>query len=142
MSILSFFLHCTSTTEIHTYRPTLPLHDALPFSWYVCCANGAARALFVGLFDAGDQPNLLDYVFTHPAARGLLPDWRARAARLLSEFRRDVGRGVTDPRVHMVVDRLCAISADFAGESDRQAVLTPYSSARPLDQPAPRPVQR
>ena len=114
---------------------TWPAYGLDP-AWYVCCANGAARALFVGLFDAGDQPNLLDYVFTHPAARGLLPDWRARAARILSEFRRDFGRGVADPRVHMVVDRLCETSAEFAVEWDRQAVLPHEGGARRFDHPA------
>jgi transcriptional regulator with XRE-family HTH domain len=114
---------------------TWPAYGLDP-AWYVCCANGAARALFVGLFDAGDQPNLLDYVFTHPAARGLLPDWRARAARILSEFRHDFGRGVTDPRVHMVVDRLCETSAEFAVEWDRQAVLPHEGGARRFDHPA------
>ena len=104
-------------------------------AWYVCCANAAARRLFVGLFDVDDLPNLLDYVFTHPAARTLLPDWRARAARILSEFRRDFGRGVTDPRVHLVVDRLCAVSPEFAAEWDRQAVLPHEGGERQFDHP-------
>ena len=41
----------------------------LDAAWTVCCANAAARRLFVGLFDAGEQPNLLRYIFTAAQAR-------------------------------------------------------------------------
>jgi transcriptional regulator with XRE-family HTH domain len=44
----------------------------LDAAWTVCCANAAARRLFVGLFEGEDQPNLLRYVFTSPHARRLL----------------------------------------------------------------------
>lgn len=83
-------------------------------AWSVCVPNTAARTLFVGLFDeASGPPNLLRYVFTHPAARTLLPNWAARAQRVLAEFRRDYGRVMTDPRVAATVDWLLAHSDAF-----------------------------
>ena len=88
-------------------------------AWSVCAPNAAARALFVGLFDPLPgprcvlRPNLLLYVFTHPAARTLLPDWAVRAQRVLAEFRRDYGRTMADPRVAETVDWLLAHSDAF-----------------------------
>jgi len=104
-------------------------------AWHVCCANAAARALFVGLFDGEAQPNLLHYMFLHPAARALLPDWHARAERLLSEFRHDYGRSLVDPRVRAVVERLRADSTEFASLWERQAILAHEGGARGFDHP-------
>jgi len=95
----------------------------LDAAWTVCCANSAARRLFVGLLDGEERPNLLRYVFTSPHARDLLPDWRDRARRLLAEFRRDYGRGLDDPRVAGVVDWLRENSEEFRSGWDEQAVL-------------------
>jgi len=90
-------------------------------AWNLCCANPAARELFGALF-AGDHHNLLRFVFTSPAARALIPDWEARAGRLLAEFRADYGRNLADPRATAVVDWLSARSAPFRAAWERQAV--------------------
>lgn len=90
--------------------------------WTVCCANAAARRLFVGLFDVDDQPNLLRYIFTSSQARALLPDWAERCHRVLAEFRRDYGRAPTDPRVADVVEWLRGNSETFRSAWDRQSV--------------------
>ncbi|WP_260927306.1 helix-turn-helix transcriptional regulator [Novosphingobium sp. 9] len=95
---------------------------ALDPAWTVCCANRAARRLFAGLFDETETPNLLVYVFTHPAARNLLPDWRQRAIRVLGEFRRDFGLAIADPRVRFVVERLQESSLLFREGWADQAV--------------------
>lgn len=94
----------------------------LDASWTICCANDAARRLFVGLFDGDGPANLLRYVFTHPAARDLLPDWEQRVIRLLAEFRRDYGRNPADPRARAVVDWLVGQSPFFRDAWERQAV--------------------
>jgi len=95
-------------------------------AWNICAANAGARRLFTGLFEGslanGGHRNLLRYVFTHPAARDLLPDWTQRAARLLAEFRRDYGRTLADPRARAVVEWLAAESPDFRDAWNRQAV--------------------
>ncbi|MCE7798365.1 helix-turn-helix transcriptional regulator [Sphingobium sufflavum] len=105
-------------------------------AWTICGWNGAARRLFVGLEGAG-HANLLRYVFTHPAARSLIPDWEERAARLLAEFRADYGRNLADPRARAVVDWLAADSAFFRDAWERQAVAGREGGVRlfhhPLD---------
>jgi transcriptional regulator with XRE-family HTH domain len=92
-------------------------------AWNVVVANLAARQVFVGMFDQPGEPNLLRYVFTHPAARALLPDWERRCARVLAEFRRDYGRGMHDPRVRGVIDWLARESPLFARLWAQQGVL-------------------
>ena len=119
-------------------------------AWDVVVANAAARRLFVGLFDQGQtssllrpdllRPNLLRYVFTHPAARRLLPDHAARCDRVLAEFRRDYGRGMHDPRVRAVVDWLIDHSPLFAQAWARQAVLGREGGQRRFDHPADGPL--
>lgn len=96
---------------------------ALDPAWTLCAANPAARDLFVGLFEEDGAPNLLRYVFTHPAARALLPDWQERAGRLLAEFRRDYSHAMADPRVRGVVERLRAENEDFLASWEGQTVL-------------------
>ena len=98
--------------------------------WNVCVANQAARHLFVGLFDEGDRPNLLRYVFTHPAARELLPDWSGRARRTLAEFRSDYGRHHADPRVEAAVQWLRESSPEFRSAWQQQSVLERQSGHR------------
>lgn len=111
-------------------------------AWTVCCANAAARRLFVGLFeDAGDhQPNLLRYVFTHPQARELLPDWAARCRRVLAEFRRDYARSLNDPRVRAVVSWLLAHSAEFRSEWEQQSILGHEGGSRRFEHPVDGPL--
>lgn len=110
---------------------------ALPFpayaldpAWSVCAANAAARRLFAGLFDSESAPNLLRYVFTHPAARTLLPDWQTRAMRLLAEFRRDYGRVMADPRVAAVLEWLQNHCPEFRAGWESQSVLAREGGAR------------
>jgi transcriptional regulator with XRE-family HTH domain len=107
----------------------------LDAAWTVCCANAPARRLFVGLFDGDAQPNLLRYVFTSPEARLLLPDWAERARRLLAEFRRDYGRGLSDPRVAGVVDWLLENSEQFRNGWEEQAVMSREGGVRVFQHP-------
>lgn len=107
----------------------------LDAAWTVCCANPAARRLFVGLFDGEEQPNLLRYIFTNPQARALLPDWTERCQRVLAEFRRDYGRVLGDPRVAAVVTWLRDNSQAFRDAWDRQAVLAREGGLRQFRHP-------
>ena len=63
--------------------------------WNARAWNRPAADLFVGWLDGaldgaldgtGDR-NLLRYVFLSPVARRIIPDWQARARRVLAEFR-------------------------------------------------------
>lgn len=111
----------------------------LDAAWNVCCANAAARHLFVGLFEADDQPNLLRYTFTSLQARALLPDWTMRCHRVLAEFRHDYGRVRLDPRVASVVAWLRENSDRFRSAWDQQSVSAREGGLRlfhhPLDGP-------
>jgi len=109
-------------------------------AWDVVVANHAARQLFVGLFDGNATPNLLRYVFTHPAARALLPDWERRCERVLAEFRRDYGRGLHDPRVRAIVDWLARECPLFATLWARQGVLAREGGSRRFDHPDQGPL--
>ncbi len=91
--------------------------------WNACCWNGAAARLFEGWLDDGRQRNLLRFIFLDPSARTLIPGWRERARRVLSEFRADYSRGFNDPRVRALVDGLCRESADFADAWEAQTVM-------------------
>ncbi|MGH6744258.1 helix-turn-helix transcriptional regulator [Novosphingobium sp.] len=108
---------------------------ALDPAWTLCAANPAARQLFVGLFEDDPAPNLLRYVFTHPAARALLPDWNARAGRLLAEFRRDYSHGLADPRVQGVVQWLQEQSPEFRESWNAQTVLAREGGTRSFRHP-------
>jgi len=90
-------------------------------AWNLCCANAGAQRLFAPLF-AGEDRNLLRFVFTSPQAPRLIPDWEERAVRLLAEFRADYGHNLADPRAKAVVDQLSAQSALFHSGWDRQTV--------------------
>lgn len=123
------------------------LVEALPYpaygldpAWNICGWNGAARRLFVGL-EAQEHCNLLRYVFTDPAAKALIPDWEARAGRLLAEFRADFGRNPADPRSRAVVDWLAAQSAFFRDAWERQAVAGRAGGLRTFLHPADGPLR-
>ena len=115
-------------------------------AWTVCCANAAARRLFVGLFVGlfdgveGRAPNLLRYIFTHPQARTLLPDWHGRCQRVLAEFRRDYGRVLGDPRVNAVLAWLRENSAEFREGWEQQAVLAREGGLRHFAHPEDGPL--
>jgi len=86
--------------------------------WNACGWNRAAGRLFRGWLDAappdGNQDrNLLRFVFTDPAARALIPQWKRRAARLLAEFRADFSQGAGDSQVQALVAGLARDSALF-----------------------------
>lgn len=91
--------------------------------WNACCWNTAAEALFAGWLGQQERPNLLRFTFLDPAAKTLIPDWEARALRLLAEFRSDFSRWLNDSELTGMVDRLTKESALFARGWQRQAVL-------------------
>jgi transcriptional regulator with XRE-family HTH domain len=113
----------------------------LDAAWHVCCANAAARRLFIGLFDDAEQPNLLRYIFTCAQARALLPDWEDRCQRVLAEFRRDYGRVLGDPRVGSVVEWLRGNSDTFRAAWDQQSVLAREGGLRLFHHPADGPLR-
>jgi transcriptional regulator with XRE-family HTH domain len=123
------------------------LVEALPYpaygldrQWNACCWNAAAAHLFVGWLGAGEQRNLLRYMFTTVSARALIPDWEDRARRLLAEFRADYGRLVNEPALGELVDELKSRSHLFAAEWDAQSVMAREGGARTFLHPRDGPL--
>ncbi len=62
----------------------------------------------------GDERNLLWVVFAEPTARALVADWPAQARRIMAEFRAGTASLRNDIKVTALVERLRAVSAEFA----------------------------
>lgn len=80
--------------------------------WNALAYNAAAAELFVGWLP--DEPNLLRYMFSQPAARELVVDWDERARRLVAEFRADNGSRLDTPAMRALVEDLAHRSPAFA----------------------------
>jgi transcriptional regulator with XRE-family HTH domain len=91
--------------------------------WNACCWNAAAEFLFAGWLDSGERPSLLHFIFLTPSARHLIPDWEARALRIVAEFRVDYSHALNDPAMAALVEELRAESPLFARGWKQQAVL-------------------
>lgn len=87
---------------------------ALDHRYDLLAWNRAAADLFSGWLDQAGPHNMLRYLFLDEAARRLLVDWPARAARVLAEFRADHGRHLQDPGLAALIAELRASSRDFA----------------------------
>lgn len=103
--------------------------------WDACCWNAAAARLFAPWLNGAGQKNLLRFVFLHPAARTLIPDWEERAKRLLAEFRADFSRTLGDPRTRALVDQLRRESALFDTAWQAQAVTGREGGSRTFNHP-------
>ncbi|MFD7668324.1 helix-turn-helix transcriptional regulator [Streptomyces sp. NPDC059788] len=77
-------------------------------------SNRLARAL-LGDFDAmpPGERNMAWQLFLAPAARELYADWEEKAAHVVAQLRRDVGRYPGDPKLCALIDELTGRSADF-----------------------------
>lgn len=103
--------------------------DAMPAfvmgrRWDVLGWNLAARAF---LFDfervSAEERNLVWLIFTHPALRSLFVEWSTLAQDVLARFRADYGRYAGDSHFVQLVDRLNAVSLEFAQWWPRHDVL-------------------
>ena len=107
--------------------------------WNARAWNRPAAALFVGWLDValngtGDR-NLLRYVFLSPVARRIIPDWQARARRVLAEFRADSSRHLEDAELQALVEDLRAKSALFTQCWTEHAVVDRTGGERTFDHP-------
>lgn len=112
--------------------------------WTALSWNRAAARLFVGWLDedTGDAPdrNLLRYIFLHPAARRLIPDWESRARRVLAEFRVDYSHHLEDPGLQALTRDLAKRSKLFARAWDEHSVVGREGGARSFAHPQDGPV--
>jgi len=92
--------------------------------WDVLGWNRAARALLLDFEQVPpDERNLVWLIFTHPALRSLFVEWSTRAQDALARFRADYGRYAGDSQFVQLVDRLNAVSPEFAQWWSRHDVL-------------------
>lgn len=83
--------------------------------WDVLAWNRAARAFFFDFTTVtADERNLVWLTFTHPALKSLMVDWPTRAQDVLARFRGDYGRHAGDAHFVELVERLKAVSPEFA----------------------------
>jgi hypothetical protein len=103
--------------------------------WNARAWNRPAAGLFVGWLDGASDRNLLRYVFLSPVARKIIPDWQARARRVLAEFRADSSRHLEDAALQALVEDLRATSALFTQCWTEHAVVDRTGGERTFDHP-------
>jgi transcriptional regulator with XRE-family HTH domain len=108
--------------------------------WNAIAWNPSAAMLFrdwLGLPLAAYEPspNLLRYVFLHPAARELIVDWEDRAWRLAAEYRADSAASRHDPAHQALVEALQAASPVFNQAWRSQKVLAREGGSRGFTPP-------
>jgi len=83
--------------------------------WDVLAWNRGARAFFLDFEQVpANERNMLWLLFTNPALRSLVVDWRERAQDTLARFRADYGRHAGDAHFVQLVERLKSVSPEFA----------------------------
>ena len=92
--------------------------------WDVLAWNQAARAFFFDFEQVPvDERNLVWLYFTSSALRSSIVDWPTRARDVLARFRINYGRHVGDSYFVELVERLNAVSAEFAHWWPRHDIL-------------------
>ena len=83
-------------------------------TWDLVAWNRAAAAVFGYDADGSGERNIMRRIFCHPASRLSNPNWEGVARFAVAAFRADAARAGPSPEIDMVVDALCADSAEFA----------------------------
>jgi transcriptional regulator with XRE-family HTH domain len=93
--------------------------------WDVLAWNLSARAFLLDFQKvSADERNLVWLYFTDPALRSLMVDWPTRAQGVVALFRYDYGRHAGDAYFVELVQRLTAISPEFAEYWPRYDLLS------------------
>lgn len=103
--------------------------------WNARAWNKQAARLFVGWLDGRSDRNLLRYVFLSPTARKVIPEWQARARRVLAEFRAGSSRHLEDASLQALVEDLRRRSPFFARCWSEHAVVDRAGGERTFDHP-------
>lgn len=103
--------------------------------WTAEAWNDAARHLFSGWLDAGEDHNLLRFIFLDPRSQSLIVDWPVRARRVLAEFRADYSRHLDEPAMQELVAGLSARSPVFAAGWEEHSVVGREGGARSFSHP-------
>ena len=104
--------------------------------WDVIAWNRAALAFFLDFEQVpSNERNMLWLLFTNPALRSLVVDWRSRAQDTLARFRADYGRHAGDAHFVQLVERLKSVSPEFAEWWPRHDILPMTESRYDYDHP-------
>jgi len=95
--------------------------------------NTPAQTLFAPWYESG-EPNLLRFVYLHPAARRFILDWESRAANLVAEFRAVTTHDA--PAQAALIAALRQASPDFARHWTAQHVRQREGGERGFLHPA------
>jgi transcriptional regulator with XRE-family HTH domain len=109
---------------------------ALGRRWDVLAWNRGALAFFFDFEHApANERNMLWLMFTNPAMRSFVVDWRSRAQDTLARFRADYGRHAGDAHFVQLVDRLKSVSPEFAEWWPRHDILPRSEGRNDYDHP-------
>jgi transcriptional regulator with XRE-family HTH domain len=107
--------------------------------WDAVAWNRAAAELLApwlgGRAPAAGDRNLLRFVFLAPAARTFIVGWRARAQRLVAEYRADTAAWRDDPVRAALVHELESADAEFAAAWRSQRVAARDGGRREFAHP-------
>lgn len=96
---------------------------AVTAHWDIVAWNAAYERLFPGVATApATERNLLQFVFTDPYVRDMLPDWDLTSRQFLAEYRAESGARTGGPEHVRLVAHLRHVSGDFADAWDQHRV--------------------
>ncbi|MFF2395856.1 helix-turn-helix transcriptional regulator [Nocardia sp. NPDC058114] len=105
------------------------------FTEILACTEGYRKLMApAGLFEQGEPANVARFVFTHPGARELYPEWDSAADKLVASLKQGPFRA--DPMVAALVDELTVTAGGVF--TDRLATLPglpPSGGINRLDHP-------
>ncbi|MGM7649275.1 helix-turn-helix transcriptional regulator [Nocardia sp. JW2] len=128
-----------------TVRPTVraildqlepaPAATTNRFTEVLACTEGYRRLMGPsGLFDQGEPANIARFVFTHPGARELYPDWDQAADKLVASLKQGPFRA--DPVVAALVDELTVTAGSaFTDRLARLPGLPPSGGINRISHP-------
>jgi transcriptional regulator with XRE-family HTH domain len=104
--------------------------------WDILAWNRAALAFLLDFERVpANERNMLWLIFTNPALRSLIVDWSTRGQDTLARFRADYGRHAGDAHFVQLVERLNAVSPEFAQWWPRHDILPMSEGRRDYDHP-------
>lgn len=104
------------------YQVATPCY-VMDLTWELLAWNDAAGSLFSGWLDSDPSPNMMKFMFLHPLAKSLVPDWETRCERIVAELRAEGIHHLQEPRLQAFVHEMSAASTAFRTQWARQQVV-------------------
>ncbi len=95
----------------------------LDLTWDLLAWNHAAETLFSGWLDSDNAPNMMKFMFMHPLAKSLVPDWDTRCGRIVAELRAEGIHYMQEPRLQAFIHEMSTTSDAFRTQWARQQVV-------------------